>query len=469
MPDPFAEPFAEFEAKMRAAGCSPPAIRAFEHSYRGLQAQRDTLILIKEERIEPVTDLPRLEDLANGEPDHDLVAQTVVVKLNGGLGTSMGLEGPKSLLRLKEGLTFLDIIARQVLHARRQYAAPLHLLLMNSFNTSDQTRQFLRRYPELGDPGDLELLQSMVPKVDAESLRPARWPANPRLEWCPPGHGDVYPSLAASGWAQRLPREGVRYLFISNSDNLGATLDPRLLTYFATSGLTFLMEVAQRTPADKKGGHLVRYQGRLRLRESAQVAQEDVSASQDIERHRFFNTNNLWLRVDALNALLDRHGGFLPLPVIRNMKTLDPRDRQSPRVYQLEMAMGAALECFDNAGAIVVPRSRFAPVKTTSDLLALRSDAYRLTEDWQVVLDARRGGVPPHVTLDPAHYGMVDAFEQKFAESVPSLVECEDLTVSGPVVFGGKTKFRGKVAIANRAAEPRRLADGDYANCELVL
>ncbi len=160
------------------------------------------------------------------------------------------------------------------------------------------------------------------------------------------------------------------------------------------------MEVCERTASDRKGGHLASRGGRLLLRESAQCPPEDESAFQDIERHRFFNTNNLWVRLDRLKAVLDASGGFIPLPIIRNAKTVDPRDKNSPKVIQLETAMGAAIECFDDAAAMIVPRARFAPVKTTSDLLALRSDAYQVTDDWRLVLAAATRGVPPAIDLD---------------------------------------------------------------------
>src|SRR5439155_26432547 len=169
------------------AGIARPAVHAFEHSYSKLLAG-DTG-LIPESEIDPVSKLPRLDEI-NVTENQSLLSQTVVIKLNGGLGTSMGLDGPKSLLQVKNGLTFLDFIARQILFLRRRYNQPLRFLLMNSFNTTGPTLQFLGKYPELGVPKDIELMQGLVPKVDATTLRPISWPANPQLEWCPPGHGD---------------------------------------------------------------------------------------------------------------------------------------------------------------------------------------------------------------------------------------------------------------------------------------
>jgi UDP-N-acetylglucosamine pyrophosphorylase len=458
-----------FKAKMRAAGSPAAAIRAFEHNY-GLLAAGQTG-MIPEAEIEPVTQLPRFEEIT-GEPapDASLLAETVVIKLNGGLGTSMGLERAKSLLDVKNGLTFLDFIVKQVLHLRAQYGVPLRFLLMNSFSTSGDTVKFLGRYHELGDPSTLELMQNQVPKVDARTLRPLSWPENPQLEWCPPGHGDLYPSLLGSGWLDRLLVEGVRFLFVSNSDNLGATLDLPLLHYFARSDRPFLMEVAERTPSDRKGGHLAyRRDGTLLLRESGQCPDSDLPAFQDIQRHRFFNTNTLWVRLDHLHRLLEEAGGYLPLPMIKNEKRADPRRKDSPTVFQLETAMGAAIECFAGAGALVVPRSRFAPVKTTADLFALRSDAYAVTPDWQVTLVPECQGCPPTVTLDPNHYKLVDQLDAHTAAGLPSLKRCRELTVTGPVLFDDRSTLIGKVTIENPDARAVPLPAGEYRDRTLRL
>lgn len=432
---------------MRAAGLSDAAVAAFERSFGLLAANESGLI--PEKDIQPAGGIPRSEEVATEPADEALLAKAVMLKLNGGLGTGMGLEKAKSLLPVREGETFLDLIVRQVLAVRRQTGADLRFLLMNSFSTSADTLAHLARYPELGRPEDLELMQNKVPKIEAATLAPIEWPADPELEWCPPGHGDIYPAILGSGLLQRLLDEGFLYLFVSNSDNLGATLDPALLKWFAESGKPFVMEVTARTAADRKGGHLASRasDGRLLLRESAQCPDEDMEAFQDIERHRFFNTNNLWLRLDALKAELEKNGGLMPLPVIRNKKTVDPRDKKSPAVYQLETAMGAAIECFEGAGAVEVPRTRFAPVKTTGDLLALRSDAYVITDDGRAVLAPERKGVPPEIVLDGDHFKLVDQLDTALAGGVPSLLHCRKLEVHGPVKFSASDRFEGDVVI----------------------
>jgi UTP--glucose-1-phosphate uridylyltransferase len=451
--------FAPFAEKMAAAGLPEVAIRNFRHYYEQLAEGRTGLI--PEAEIEPVGALPDAEALpaemaAIGEA---ALSRTVMVKLNGGLGTGMGLEKAKSLLVVKDGLTFLDIVARQALHS----GTPL--VLMNSYNTRDDSLSLLQAYPELWGGIPLDFAQHMVPKVDQATLGPVSWPQEPELEWCPPGHGDIYVALVTSGMLEKLRDAGYEYAFSSNVDNLGAVIEPAILGYFASRRLPFMMEVADRTEADQKGGHLARRKGtgRLLLRETAQYPPEDADAYQDITRHRYFNTNNVWINLEALAELLARTGNVLDLPLIRNSKTIDPRDSASPPAYQLETAMGAAIELFDGAGALRAPRSRFAPVKSTNDLLGVRSDAYLLTEDWRVVLDPRRGGSPPVVELDPRTYRLIDDFEARFPHGPPSLVECERLTVRGDVAFGAGVVCRGEVEVSVEAIAP-----GDVANGALI-
>ncbi|MEY2615002.1 MAG: UTP--glucose-phosphate uridylyltransferase [Verrucomicrobiota bacterium] len=453
---------------MAAAKMSAAAVRAFLFQYQKLE-QNDAG-LIPENSISPLGPLTSIEDETDYGGQSGVAAQTVVLKLNGGLGTSMGLEKAKSLLKIRDELTFLDIIARQFLNLRSTVAPQLRLILMNSFSTSNDTVAALARYPELGDPRDLELMQNKVPKIEVKSLAAADWPQNPSLEWCPPGHGDIYPSLLGSGLLDRLMSEDKKFLFVSNSDNLGATLDLRLLEFFADSGAPFLMEVTARTAADRKGGHLARRNAdqRLLLRESAQCPEEDLGAFQDIERHRFFNTNNLWIRLDALRAELDRSDGLLPLPLIRNEKTIDPRDKSTPKVFQLETAMGAAIECFDGARAIAVERNRFSPVKTTADLLSVRSDAYELDAEFRLVLRSERNGLPPVVKLSD-HYKLVEQFERLVARGVPSLVDCRSLTIEGQMEFEPEVKIVGDVKFVVQGEKAKRILPGTYKDQVIEL
>jgi UTP--glucose-1-phosphate uridylyltransferase len=462
--DPMSEAVALIERKMRAAGLSDVAIQAFLFQYQKLLGN-DTG-LIPEAAIEPIDQLPKLDERELPESIGSYLRQTLVLKLNGGLGTSMGLEKAKSLLRVRSELSFLDIIVRQFLYLRATTAPGLALYFMNSFSTSEDTLQSLQGYPELGDPKLMELLQNRVPKIDKGSLLPISWPQNPSLEWCPPGHADLYICLFGTGLLERLLAARKKYLFVSNADNLGATLDANLLRFFAESEAPFLMEVTRRTPSDRKGGHLARRLDthRLLLRESAQCPEEDMADFQDIERHRYFNTNNLWIRLDRLFEELTRGAGFIPLPLIRNEKTVDPRDKKSPKVFQLEAAMGAAVECFEGAAAVEVPRSRFSPVKTTSDLLAVRSDAYEVDKSFRVGLRPERGGVPPKVELSD-DYKLVDQLEELVAAGVPSLVRSRSLAVKGRWRFSEGIEIVGDVRFENGSGAVKTVEPGLYEDC----
>jgi UTP--glucose-1-phosphate uridylyltransferase len=373
------------DEKMRAAGVSEGARAAFARRFERL-LEGDTGVVDGSE-LEPVHDLPAYEDLPAGDPPLD---RAVVIKLNGGLGTSMGLSGPKSLIEVKPGVSFLDAIVRQVLALRRRLAVRLPLLLMDSFATREPTLRALERYPDLA-VGDLPLdfLQSMEPKLSVDDMGPVEWPSDPQLEWAPPGHGDIYAALAGSGMLAALLERGFEYAFVSNSDNLGAVLDERILGWLAAERLPFLMEVAEGVEGERKGGHIARRDGRLVLRETAQVPEGDDSFA-DYRRWRYYNTDNLWIH---LPSLADRSEP-VDLPLIVNRKTVDPSDPRSPGVVQLESAMGAAVGAIDGAGALRVPRTRFAPVKTTN------AD-----------------------------------FEARFPSGPPSLVGAERLVVRGDVTF----------------------------------
>jgi UTP--glucose-1-phosphate uridylyltransferase len=437
--------------KMRREGLPEIAVDTFAHYEELLrQGEQGTL---PESELEPLDHVHSADELP--EPDESALERAVVLKLNGGLGTSMGMTKAKSLLDVKDGLTFLDIIARQVLHLRERYGAQIPLLLMDSFATRDDTLAALERYPELAIEGlTLDFMQGKVPKLLADGFEPVEWEADPSQEWAPPGHGDVFTSLATSGMLDTLLERGYEYLFLSNSDNLGASLEPRILTWFAREELPFLSEVVDRTESDRKGGHLARRRedGGLVLRETAQVPDEDEDAFEDIERHRYFNANNIWVNLRSLKSALDERDGVLGLPMIVNKKTVDPRDSSTPEVLQLETAMGAAIGVFEGAGAIHVPRARFAPVKTTSHLLVVRSDAYELADDWTVRLAPGRDAAPIVELSDD--FKLLPDFEAHFPSGPPSLIEDERLEVEGDVHFGRDVRVRGRVHIEGPAEIP---------------
>ena len=424
---------------------APRVVRDNFAYYFGLLAAGHTGI-ITEEEIEPVPQLPDTEDFDEDlqRLGQDLYARVVQIKLNGGLGTSMGLEQAKSLLLVKEGLSFLDILARQSTHSR------VPLILMNSERTRAESLETLAKYPDLPRDLPLDFPQNMIPKIAQENLEPARWSQDPALEWNPPGHGDFYSAISSSGLLEVLVKQGYEFAFVSNADNLGAVLDPGILGYMAQNSHSFLMEVADRTEADRKGGHLARRKsGSLVLRESAQTREADQESFQDIARHKYFNTNNIWIHLPTLYSLHEKKGGLLELPLIRNSKTVDPRDPASPPIFQIETAIGAAIEVFEGAGAVRVPRSRFAPVKTTNDLLAVRSNLFTLTDEYLVLPNPVRQIGPILIDLDPDYYRLIDAFESRFPYGPPDLLACETLKVRGDIMFSQGLTLKGTVVLEN--------------------
>jgi UDP-N-acetylglucosamine pyrophosphorylase len=318
----------------------------------------------------------------------------------------------------------------------------------------------LEAYPELESRIPADFLQHKVPRIDAESWMPVEWAEDRSLDWCPPGHGDLYPALASSGMLDALRSNGIRYAFVSNADNLGAVLDLRILGWFTSKEIPFALEVAERTESDKKGGHLALRNGRLILREIAQCSDEDMASFQDIRRHHYFNTNNLWLDLDALAQELDVSSAGLPLPVIQNEKHVSAVDSSSPLCIQLETAMGSAIECFENAAAIRVSRTRFAPVKTTSDLLSVWSDAYRMTEDARMVPVDPEANQSRVVELDSRYFGHVDDLQTRFSEGVPSLANCRRFSVSGDHYFGANVSIEGSVHLVNDGEDAVKIPSG---------
>ena len=465
-PSEIADHLPAFISRMESEGLPPLVIDTFAYYYG--EVLKGATGLVYDREIQPVAP-DEIESYGNlieyALKGIDVFHQTVRIILNGGLGTSMGLTRAKSLVEVKGRMSFLDIIIRQAENSA------VTLAFMNSFSTHDDTLAALSELNPSKFP--ITFVQHKFPKILQQNFSPATWPQKPALEWNPPGHGDVYTALLTSGMLQSLLEDGIQYAFISNSDNLGARLDESLLGYFAHHQFPFMMEVAQKTPADIKGGHLARHKnGRLILREAAQCPKDELDAFQDIERYRFFNTNNVWINLKALKTLFDQHQ-MIHLPLILNSKTLDPRDKTSPPVYQIESAMGSAISLFEGATAVNVPRSRFYPVKTCNDLLAVRSDCFVYAEDESLRINPIRikknKPVATKVKLDPDYYGIIDDLDQRFAAGVPSLADCDALTVEGDVRFEKDVTIKGSVNIKNRQKSQAVIKAGTVIDKDLVF
>ncbi len=428
-----------FRTKLSEAAAHESFMEVFDFYYQ--QLVKGETGQIAEADIQPVESLADAEKLTDDarKLGQASISETVIVKLNGGLGTGMGLRCAKSLLTVRDDLNFLDIIALQAKHDG------IPLVLMNTQATEQESLDVLRKYEPVNSELPRSFLQHQEPKVKRDDLTPVSHVADQDLEWCPPGHGDIYLALVTSKTLKLLLDKGYRYAFVSNADNLGAVFDAAILGYMVERKCPFLMEVADRTRMDRKGGHLALRDGKFILREAAQCPAGDEGAFQNFTRHRFFNTNSLWLDLAALETKMRELQNNLKLPMIRNAKTVDPENPESTPVFQLETAMGAAIEVFDKAEAIRVPRTRFAPVKETNDLLLVRSDAYEITDGYRVVMKPGRTVKNITVRLDPRYYRFIKDFEARFPFGPPSMVGCQSLSIGGDFTFGPDVVLKGNV------------------------
>ena len=459
--------FDKSAAKMRDAGMSETAINQFHHLYNVWRHEEEST-WIREEDVKPLTRVPSFHDVyktINHDKAVDAFAKTAFIKLNGGLGTSMGLDCAKSLLPVRrhkaKQMRFIDIIIGQVMTARTRLNVELPLVFMNSFRTSADTMKVLRQHPKFRqEQVPMEIMQHQEPKLDAATGEPVLWPADPGLEWCPPGHGDLFSTIWESGLLDVLSERGFEYLFISNSDNLGARPSRTLAQHFENTGAPFMVEVATRTFADRKGGHIVRDKvtGRLMLREMSQVHPDDKADAQNIKKHPYFNTNSIWVRIDALKEKLAATNGVLPLPVIRNRKTVDPTNPDTEEVVQLETAMGAAINLFNGAICVQVDRMRFLPVKTTNDLFIMRSDRFHLTDTYEM---EDGNYIFPDVELDPRYYKNIHDFDERFPYTVPSLAAANSVTIHGDWTFGRDVIMFADATLED-TGKPSYVPNGEY-------
>lgn len=386
----------------------------------------------------------------------ETLAKLVVIKLNGGLGTSMGLEKAKSLIPVKNNLSFLKIVANQVNFMRKKYGVEIPLILMNSYNTEADS---LAELKEAGFSQEIPVsfLQNKVPRLNKSDLTPISL-KDSKEEWCPPGHGDIYLSLKETGILEKLLNHGFEYAFISNGDNLGATIEPSILEYLVDEGLEFAMEMTPKTLADTKGGAIYRklIDGKfvgLELLETAQVPKENEPEFSGMGKFRTFSTNNLWVNLRALSSLIESKPPSLSLIV--NPKVVDGKD-----VLQLETAMGSAIGSFQKTKGIIIPRDRFAPVKKCEDYLIRRSDAYVLNEDFSLTMNPERkkAGLGENlVSLDDKFYKKLKPFDKLF-QITPSLLYCNSLKVEGEVEFDTHLVLKGDVVIKNNSGELRKVS-----------
>jgi len=437
-----------FREKMIKKGVSELAIKIFEKNLNKMiegdsffYSSKEITPLSKTDAILENNYKENLDEIKN------MANKIAVIKLNGGLGTSMGMQSPKSQLRVKNDLNFLEITVNQILSFNSKYKTKVPLIFMNSFNTHEETEQNLAKLNFENESLPHSFNENKSPKIkrfEKEGnvyYEPAEYPTDINLEWAPPGHADVYPSLYESNLLETLTEQGYEYVFISNVDNLGASLTPSIISKIFEMDSSFTMEVANRTENDKKGGHLAIKNGKLILRESSQVLKEDEDDFQDFSKYKFFNTNSIWIKIKSLKELLDKNQGILDLPIIINQKNINPSDLTSEKIIQLESAMGSAISLFDDAKTVLVPAERFIPVKNTSNLLYLLSDLVEMDENYLL---------HPikflHIELKNNGYKLVYDFFQRF-KFIPSLKNCKSLIIEKDIYFNEPQEFKGDIKL----------------------
>ncbi|KAF8070574.1 UTP--glucose-1-phosphate uridylyltransferase family [Lyophyllum atratum] len=419
---------------------------------------------VKSPALDQITPYDQLPQPANKVV---LLKQLAVLKVNGGLGTSMGMRGAKSALEVKDGSTFLDLTVQQMAHVNASHGVDVPLLLMTSFNTHEDTLRVIQKYNNK-EVRITSFMQSKYPRILKDSLLPCPEHENDKGAWYPPGHGDLYTALYRSGVLDRLLKDGKQYLFVSNSDNLGAVVDLRIMQHMIDTSAEFLMEVTDKTKADIKGGTLIDYDGTIRLLEIAQVSSQHSEEFKSVRKFKIFNTNNLWINLRALKNVMDNGG--MELEIIVNPKITDDGRSiiQACKAIShfLETAAGAAIRHFSKARGINVPRSRFLPVKNCSDLLLIKSDIYSV-EHGQLKLNAdRMFGTTPVIKLDD-HFKKIQDFQSRF-KSIPTIIDLDHLTVSGNVYFGRNITLRGTVIVVANEGQRIDIPDGCVLENRLV-
>jgi len=434
-------------------------IKCFKYYYEKLYKNESGFISKNDIKGFNSNDIVHVDSIANEDIDENLLKQLVIIKLNGGLGTTIGMEPgkPKSLLIVKNDLSFLEIIMKQAANIN------IPLILMNSSITSEETDKAVQnailRFPELKEYKPEYFEQNQFPKVQKDDFTPVSFPDNERLEWNPPGHGDIYLSLKISGMLNTLLNKGIKYAFISNSDNLGAVVDKKIFKYFVDKNFSFLMEVSKKKESDIKGGHLATdNNGNLLLREIAQCPENEIDDFKDLKKYSYFNTNNAWIDLEYLNKILSDND-FIKLDMIKNEKNVNPNDKTSTKVYQIETALGSAISKLEKTSAILVNRDRYLPVKDLNHLLKIRSDYTLLTNNFNIQINPERTLTEDiEINIDQDLYQGLSDFDKCF-KNIPSLCYCKSFIINRRVFFEENVVIKGDVIIDNNKHQEKIIKD----------
>lgn len=401
------------------------------------------------EYVQPLSGDLQLSYDSLTEPSNpsDLLKQIIIVKLNGGLGTTMGCTFPKSLVECTPGKTFIDLTLDQIDVLNKKYGTNVPLVLMNSFYTDDAMKETIAKHPEVKT-----FNQNKFPKIYEETLEPVpSSPSDSINKWNPPGHGDVFHSFRDSGLLDEFLKEGKKFMLVSNIDNLGGIPDLRVLNKISSENRGFLAETVTKLKDDWKGGMPILYQSKVKLMETAQVPPEHFKDFTDLNFLDYFNANNLWVNLEKLKVALDTDS--LVLDVIKNKKVFEGKS-----VVQLEAASGSAIQSFPDAICVRVPRRRFLPVKSCSELLLMRGGVF-VEIDGEYHLSPKRTSTAfPSVKLGSL-YTTVQQFEERVPKPV-NVLNLDNLIVNGDVTFGANITIEGDVEFNIEEGQKVTVGDG---------
>jgi UTP--glucose-1-phosphate uridylyltransferase len=397
-----------------------------------------------------------LKDPDNMAIQRDL-AKVAVCKLNGGLGTSMGCESPKSTLIVREDKSFLDLIVDQLCAVEKEFGVQVPLILMNSFYTHAETEKVIEKYRDRLKINSFQ--QNKFPRLLEDTRQPLSEEEFGRDVWYPPGHGDFYSCILDKGLLDSLLKEGKEVLFVANADNLGAVIDPGILHHILENDIPFLIEMTPKTPADVKGGTIYQEGDRVKLLEIASVPEEHKEEFCSQRKFKVFNTNNIWINLRHLREYLEK--GPLDLTVIVNRKTIAGKN-----IIQLETAIGSAVECFPGAVGLTVQRDRFMPVKKTDDLLLVQSDLFVLDKGRLSRNPDRKQTALPSVQLGEK-FADLKGFQKRISH-VPGMLDLDSLKVEGDVRFGKGVQLKGYIKLMALTDKPLLIPDGATLENETI-
>jgi len=389
----------------------------------------------------------------------EYLSKIVVLKLNGGMGTTMGLDIPRCALPLSGDKIFLDVIVRQIENLNNQFKVNIPLVLMNSRHQNAEVLELLDRYSS-SNVKIHTFVQSCYPR-----LSPVTWSITAKQpysqataeNWYPPGSGDVFESFKKSGLLEKFLKEGKEYVFTSNVENLGAIIgrdEFRVLNEVFATKMNLVLEVTERNPTDFRGGILVHDQTNNKpfVVQMSQIPKKKRNYFGP-KSFRYWNTNNIWVKLDELHSHLEKSG--LKLPVSKNIKN---------GFIQFETYAGSAIKDFQNTIALIVPRTRFREIKTTSNLFTLQSNLFNLVNGAYLLPNDIRAAQGfselPVVRFDTEHFGNIDDYKKRFPSiTTLNILELEHLNVAGDVTFGFGIKLVGSVIIVAEDTKKIKIPD----------